>query len=81
MRFLALVLVLSACERLSHRVEIPAPPPSLMQGCVAPTVLSGAMTQAQVEVAWGSDRRELRNCSGKQQGLADWAQSVVEVFQ
>ncbi|QUS34933.1 dehydrogenase [Falsirhodobacter algicola] len=65
-----LLCVLTACAA-SPAAE---PPPALLLPCAAPVDLPDhAMTQAEVELAWGRDRGALRDCAGRLGGLADWA--------
>lgn len=75
---LALPCLLTACDDWRGSSPIAAPPPSLTAPCPAPVTLPDrGLTQAEVEVAWGRDRRALRACAGQVDGLAAWAESIV----
>ena len=67
-----LALALQGCGGLAKGKAL-LPPPSLTAPCSAPMALPDtAMTQGQVEVAWGRDRSALRSCGGQLAGLVDW---------
>ena len=69
---IGLLSVLTACGG-STPVEPIAPPPSLTAPCPRPVGLpERAMTQVQVETAWGRDRSALRACGEQLDGLAGW---------
>jgi hypothetical protein len=70
----ALVLTASCASRSVEPIPI-LPPPSLTAPCAPPVSLpEGAMTQAEVEKAWGRDRSALRTCAERHQALASWPQ-------
>lgn len=67
-----LLCLLTACGGSIPANPI-APPPSLTAPCPRPVALPvGAMSQVQVETAWGRDRSALRACGEKVDGLAAW---------
>ena len=86
MRTLMLVAsccLLAACGRSSRiDVDIPAPGPAVMRPCDGLTGDPGrALTQAEVEILWGRDRRAARACNEKHAALVDWVRTHIETFQ
>jgi len=73
-----LIASLSPLAACSGSGSAELPPPSLTIPCAAPSALpDGPMSQAQVELAWGTDRSNLRSCAARQNALADWAGEVA----
>lgn len=71
-----LPLVLTACGDSIGQIEPPdlaTLPEGLARECPAPTQLPGrALTQAEVEVFWATDRKNLRNCADLHRELVAW---------
>ena len=73
-----LPLALPACKGWAvSGARIEPPPPSLTAPCAAPVALPArAMSQAQVESAWGKDRTALVICAARARDLTMWANGV-----
>lgn len=69
---IAVASVLTGCAA-STAVEAPVRPdlpPSLVTPCAAPVALpERALSDQEVEVAWGRDRSALRACASRHAGL------------
>ena len=78
-----LLFPLISCGNLSaNDVKLPEASPSLTLPCRPPTSLPDRdLRQSEVAIAWGRDRRSLRECAGKHQGLVEYSEDVREVFE
>ena len=73
----ASLCLLAACGGFNSG-DIAPPPAPVVVPCAQPVQLpDGAMTQAGVEVAWGTDRAALRTCGERHGLLVDWAQGQM----
>lgn len=78
LRLIGLPCLLAACGG-STASDLVAPPDALVVPCPVPVRLPDrALTQAEVEGAWGADRRALRGCGERHALLVAWAQGQVE---
>lgn len=68
------LLALALCSASTSSDLRPTPPPSLTAPCAAPVKLpEDGLSQSQVEILWGRDRRALRSCAGAHEALVrDW---------
>lgn len=68
----ALPCLLAACGA-STGADLPAPPDGLGAPCTLPAALPArAMTQGEVEIAWGRERAALRDCAKRHALLVEF---------
>lgn len=74
---MAAALILSGCGGLIGSKPDPAPEikpaPSLLQPCAQPvTIPEKDLTDQEIEVMWGRDRRALRVCADRHSGISGY---------